>query len=236
MVRFLSKSKHSIKITGRLILTANAAVDLPTHSTPGGCVSGGPSTDVFHRDCRWSGAQHRGNREKTDEEHRKPFKLFFPFNSGLSAYLAVIWKNTEGWYLRAAVLCTSAHTFCTLPTALSHSLILILANLNAWGFTEKRCRISQLGLYCIYRLLQESLWVTFMGTVLRKEAMVTARIWPDLPLKKTKKLQHVLNDKKIIFVYWTKAWRSLLDTKNGSSFVVSQPRKTAVAQHGMQLN
>lgn len=66
---------------------------------------------------------------------------FFPFNSGLSAYLAVIWKNSEGWYLRALSYCCSLHfgTCSAWPTALSHSLI--LAKLNAWGFTGKRCRI-----------------------------------------------------------------------------------------------
>lgn len=35
---------------------------------------------------------------------------FFPFNSGLSAYLAVIWKNSEGWYLRALPYCCSLHS------------------------------------------------------------------------------------------------------------------------------
>lgn len=55
------------------------------------------------------------------------------------------------------------------------------------------------------------------------------------PLKKTKKVHSALNDRKI-FVCWTKAWKSILGADNRSSFVVCQPRKTSIAQHGIHLN
>lgn len=116
------------------MLTANAAAD-PTALLGAVCqetraqpLPWGTSTDALCiPDCPQSGMECRGNRGKT------LLSWFFPFNSGLSAYLAVIWKNSEGWYLRALPYCCSLH-FGTYFQCLANSP---LTQLNAHpGKTE----------------------------------------------------------------------------------------------------
>lgn len=129
--RFLCESNHRLQVHDCLIVAASAACGA---SRPGtrGLWAVRASTGAPRRDCPSSGVQQRGNRQKPREKHRRPFEPVFP----LSACLAVICKNAEeaGTSVQShtAAPCTLARVPCTLPTALSHSLILILANLNAW--------------------------------------------------------------------------------------------------------